>query len=231
MMICAFSKRGTMLRAIDETTITDAVIDHMGIELGRSIAESCPGEEIGRLCPRDRRRRPRQAPEMRLAELARPRFPKSCRHHPGAHRFLAGCDVVPPTQLLARERWPAVVPLRLLQKLDGSRLCLAVDTPVRWPAPKPVHCNPVAIALHTLQQPSYPPIAYSHLFGGVSLRDHSVLYPLQPFQPISFLLAHRDSFHPSSLQLSRGTFYFAQLGTSHFAATIRSEQPTYPLIS
>jgi hypothetical protein len=53
----------------------------------------------------------------------------------------------------------------------------------------------------------------------VSLRDHSVLYPLQPFQPISFLLAHCDSFHPSSLLLSRGTFYFAQLGTSHFAAT------------
>ena len=36
-----------MLRAIDEATITDAVIDHMGIELEQSIAESCPGEEIG----------------------------------------------------------------------------------------------------------------------------------------------------------------------------------------
>ena len=41
----------------------------------------------------------------------------------------------------------------------------------------------------------------------------------QPFQPISFLLAHCDSFHLSSFRLSRGTFYFAQLGTSHFAAT------------
>jgi hypothetical protein len=33
-------------------------------------------------------------------------------------------------------------------------------------------------------------------------------------------LAHRDSFHPSALRLSRGTFYFGQLGTSHFGATI-----------
>jgi hypothetical protein len=32
-------------------------------------------------------------------------------------------------------------------------------------------------------------------------------------------LAHPDSFHPSALRLSRGTFYFAQTGTFHFAAT------------
>jgi hypothetical protein len=32
-------------------------------------------------------------------------------------------------------------------------------------------------------------------------------------------LTHPDSFHPSALRLSRGTFYFAQTGTSHFAAT------------
>jgi hypothetical protein len=32
-------------------------------------------------------------------------------------------------------------------------------------------------------------------------------------------LAHLDSFHPSALRLSRGTFYLAQLGTFHLAAT------------
>jgi PEP-CTERM motif len=32
-------------------------------------------------------------------------------------------------------------------------------------------------------------------------------------------LAHRDSFHPSALRLSIGTFYLAQLGTFHLAAT------------
>jgi hypothetical protein len=32
-------------------------------------------------------------------------------------------------------------------------------------------------------------------------------------------LAHSDSFHPSALRLSIGTFYFGQLGTSHFGAT------------
>jgi hypothetical protein len=156
---------------------------------------------------------------MRFADLSRPRLPKSCRHHPGAHSFLAGLDVVPPSQLFARKRRPEVVPLRLLQQLDGSRLRLPVDPPVRWPAPQTVQHNAVATGLHAHQQLSHPAIAYPHPFGGVSLRDHSVLRPLQPFQPISFLLAHRDSFHPSSLLLSRGTFYFAQLGTSHFAAT------------
>jgi hypothetical protein len=32
-------------------------------------------------------------------------------------------------------------------------------------------------------------------------------------------LAHRDSFHPSTLRLSRGTFYLAQRGTFYLAAT------------
>jgi hypothetical protein len=32
-------------------------------------------------------------------------------------------------------------------------------------------------------------------------------------------LAHCDSFHPSASRLSIGTFYLAQLGTSHLAAT------------
>jgi hypothetical protein len=31
--------------------------------------------------------------------------------------------------------------------------------------------------------------------------------------------AHFDSFHPSALRLSIGTFYFGQLGTFHFGAT------------
>jgi hypothetical protein len=35
-------------------------------------------------------------------------------------------------------------------------------------------------------------------------------------------LAHRDSFHPSALRLSRGTFYLAQSGTFHLAATPRT---------
>jgi hypothetical protein len=35
-------------------------------------------------------------------------------------------------------------------------------------------------------------------------------------------LAHLDSLHPSALRLSRGTFYFGQLGTSHFGATASS---------
>jgi hypothetical protein len=41
-------------------------------------------------------------------------------------------------------------------------------------------------------------------------------------------LAHRDSFHPLALRLSRGTFYFGQLGTSHFGATHRGHSNQRP---
>ena len=60
--------------------------------------------------------------------------------------------------------------------------------------------------------------------SGSSIRKPTASGPrtlgsLQPLQLVSFLLAHRDSFHPSALRLSRGTFYLAQLGTFHLAAT------------
>jgi hypothetical protein len=38
-------------------------------------------------------------------------------------------------------------------------------------------------------------------------------------------LAHLDSFHPSALRLSRGTFYFGHLGTFHFGATSTTANP------
>jgi hypothetical protein len=49
-------------------------------------------------------------------------------------------------QLLARERRPEVVPLRLLQQLDGACPDLPLDPPVRRPAPQTVHHNPMAAA-------------------------------------------------------------------------------------
>jgi len=126
---------------------------------------------------------------------------------------------VPFGQLFAGERRSEVVPFGLFQQLDGARLRLGVDLPVRHAAPQTVHDNPVAIGLHAHQQLAHPAIAYPHLFRRLLLRDDPVLRPFQPLQPISFLLVHRDSVHPSSFPPSRGTFYFAQLGTSHFAAT------------
>jgi hypothetical protein len=55
-----------------------------------------------------------------------------------------------------------------------------------------------------------------------------LLGPFQPIQLIPFLLAHRHSFHPSALRLSRGTFYFGQLGTSHFGATLSNNLEFVP---
>src|ERR1700680_4062295 len=57
--------------------------------------------------------------------------------------------------------------------------------------------------------------------GRFALSDHPVLGPFEPFQLVAFLLTHLDSFHPSALRLSRGTFYLAQLGTFHLAATLK----------
>jgi hypothetical protein len=39
-------------------------------------------------------------------------------------------------------------------------------------------------------------------------------------QPVSFLLAHLDSFHLLTSRVRIGTFYLALIGTSHVAATI-----------
>src|SRR5260370_37911463 len=77
----------------------------------------------------------------------------------------------------------------------------------------------MACFFHGDEQSAAPPIRDSHSLGCISLRPPSVLGPLHPLQPVPFLLAHRDSFHPPAHRLSRGTFYFAQLGTYHFAAT------------
>src|ERR1017187_4470631 len=54
---------------------------------------------------------------------------------------------------------------------------------------------------------SFPSVAHSHLLGGLPLADASFLGSSEPVQLIPFLLAHRDSFHPLALRLSRGTFF------------------------
>src|SRR4051812_30126108 len=82
-----------------------------------------------------------------------------------------------------------------------------------------MHHHPVALFAHPLDQRPHPAITHAQLLGRFPLRDAASLNSLQPIQRVSFLLAHRDSFHPLALRLSRGTFYLAQTGTSHLAAT------------
>src|SRR5690242_403270 len=82
-----------------------------------------------------------------------------------------------------------------------------------------MHHHGISLLVHALQQRPYPTVTHAHFLGRFPLANASVLGSFQPIQIISFLLAHRDSFHPSALRLSRGTFYLAQLGTFHLAAT------------
>src|SRR5260370_18431909 len=79
------------------------------------------------------------------------------------------------------------------------------------------HGIPLLVA--ALQQRAYPSVTHAHFLGRFPLANASVPRSFQPTQIISFLLAHRDSFHPPALRLSRGTFYLPQLGTSPLAAT------------
>src|ERR1017187_8112708 len=88
-----------------------------------------------------------------------------------------------------------------------------------------MHDHRVALLDHPLEQLPHPSVAHSHLLGCLPLADASFLGSSQPVQLVPFLLAHRDSFHPLALRLSRGTFYFGQLGTSHVAATIATCPP------
>src|SRR5260370_25281672 len=87
------------------------------------------------------------------------------------------------------------------------------------PSRQPMDHHGIAMLVHALHQREYPTVTHAHFLGRFPLAHASILGSFQPIQIISFLLAHRDSFHPSALRLSRGTFYLAQLGTSHLAAT------------
>src|SRR5947209_19816972 len=78
----------------------------------------------------------------------------------------------------------------------------------------------IALLLDPLHELPYPARRHAHLLGALALSHAAGLYPLQPVQAVPFRLAHRDSFHPSTLRLSRGSFYLAQRGTFCLAATV-----------
>src|SRR5713226_8107405 len=82
-----------------------------------------------------------------------------------------------------------------------------------------MHHHRVALFLHPPEQLAHPTLADAHPLGRFPLRHLPVSGSFQPVQPVPLLLAHPDSFHSSALRLSIGTFYLAQLGTFHLAAT------------
>src|ERR1035441_741074 len=84
-----------------------------------------------------------------------------------------------------------------------------------------MHYYGIPLFLHPPQQLPHPALGHVHPLGSFPLRHLPVPRSFQPVQPVPLLLAHCDSFHPSALRLSIGTFYLAQLGTSHLAATPR----------
>src|ERR1700691_3971560 len=90
-----------------------------------------------------------------------------------------------------------------------------------------MHCRRLAMLLHSPQKLPHPSVAHADLLGRLPLADQPVTGSLQPFQLVSFPLTHRYSLHPSALRLSKGTFYFCQLGTSHFGATLSGSAHWY----
>jgi hypothetical protein len=123
-------------------------------------------------------------------------------------------------QLLAGEGRPEIVPVRLLQNLQSLSLRFARQLAIGGAAAKSMHDHTVASPAHPFQQRPHPTLTHAYSLGRLPLADPPFLRSFQPIQLIPLLLAHRDSFHPLALRLSRGTFYFGQLGTSHFGATI-----------
>src|ERR1700676_3142408 len=128
-------------------------------------------------------------------------------------------------QLLRCKGWPEIVPVRLPQNHQRLLLSFRRQLAIGGSSPQPMHHHGVSLRLHPPQKLAYPPFAYSHPFRCFPLCHLSVSGSLQPVQPVPFLLAHRDSFHPSASRLSIGTFYLALLGTFHLAATRRHFLP------
>ena len=156
---------------------------------------------------------------MHLSQPLRLALPQSGFDHPLPHGLVADFDPVLFGQLLAGECRAEIVPVRLLQKLHSLSLSLGRQLAIGGPPAQPMHNHRVALLGHPIEQFPYPSVAHPHLLGRLPLADASFLGSSQPLQLIPFLLAHRDSFHPLALRLSRGTFYFGQLGTFHFGAT------------
>src|SRR5579863_6277971 len=133
-------------------------------------------------------------------------------------------------QLLAGEGWSEIVPVRLLQNLQSLSLRLARQLAIGGAAAKSMHHHPVASPAHPFQQRPHPTLTHAYSLGRLPLAHPPFLRSLQPIQLIPLLLAHCHSFHPLALRLSRGTFYFGQLGTSHFGATVRWSRAAWNFI-
>ena len=69
-----------------------------------------------------------------------------------------------------------------------------------------MHDHLVALLFHAGPQRPNPSVRDAHLLRRLPLSDHAVPEPLQPIQSLSFLPAHCDSFHPSSLWAVKRNF-------------------------
>jgi hypothetical protein len=128
-------------------------------------------------------------------------------------------NLMPFRQLLGGEDWTEIMPLRLLQNRRRLSLRGGRNPVIGGFSPQSMHHNQVPFAFHALEQLAHSTLTDADPLSRLSLRDLPVAGLLQPMQLVSFLLAHRDSFHPSALRLSRGTFYFGQLGNFNCGAT------------
>src|SRR5271154_3521491 len=122
-------------------------------------------------------------------------------------------------QLFSCKGRPEIVPVRLPQNHQRFLLGFRRQLAIGGSSPQPMHHHGVSVRLHPPQQLAHPALTHPHPFCCFPLCHLPVAGSLQPVQPVPFLLAHRDSFHPSASRLSIGTFYLAQLGTFHLAAT------------
>ena len=161
-------------------------------------------------------------PAMHVLNPARTRLPHAGLDHPPAQRFFSDLNLVMFGQLLGSKRRPEIVPVRLTQ--DRQRLLLRFrgQLAVGGLSTQLMNYHGIPLFLHPPQQLPHPALGHSHPLGSFPLRHLPVPRSFQPVQPVLLLLAHRDSFHPSALRLSIGTFYLAQLGTSYLAATVHN---------
>src|SRR5258708_114642 len=88
-----------------------------------------------------------------------------------------------------------------------------------------MHHDTVAFLLHLDQKFAYPPVRNPHSLGRIALRHYSLSSALQPFQPIPFLLAHRDSFHPSSLSAVNRNFLLCPIRNFSLCSSVASSSP------
>lgn len=117
--------------------------------------------------------------------------PQSGLGHPAAQCLLAHRYLVQPVQILAGQRGPESPVHRGGKDGDGSLFQFRSQLPIAFSPAQLMDYGLVSFPPQLPQESPYLPLCDADLLGGLLLRDHFLLRPLEGIQPVSLGLVHQ----------------------------------------